>query len=337
MSDEKEFVHGAIEHQETERVPYNFMFSPPAERRLREHYGVEDLIAALGMPMYFFGAKDKPLYADPDVYGPTVPDQFGVVWSTSKIDRGSPIGHPLKEVDLSHYAFPSPDDPRRFLGLEDELAKRRELFLVAVIGDLWERAGFMRGLERLCMDVLDSPKFVEGLLDGIKEYVIRTLDHLADYNPDAVFLSDDYGTQSGLIIDPQHWRRLIKPRLEEIYEAAKRRNLLVMHHSCGDVSKIVPDFIEIGLDILHPIQPETMDIFALKREFGADLTFCGGIGTQYLLPWGTAMEIRQTVRATLDFMSRGGGYILEPGITLQDDVPVENMVALIEMARGYRR
>ncbi|MFQ5793164.1 MAG: uroporphyrinogen decarboxylase family protein [Acidobacteriota bacterium] len=333
----KELIRSAIEHRETGRVPYNFMFSPPAEKRVKEHYGAEDLVTALDMPMFLFGAKDKPLYAAPEVYGETITDQFGVVWSTGKIDRGSPIGPPLKEPSLSHYSFPSPDDPRRFARLDEKVAKRRDRFLIAVIGDLWERAGFMRGLGNLCMDVLENPRFVEELLEGIKEYVIRTLEQLVRYNPDGVFLSDDYGTQTGLIIDPRQWRRLVKPRLTEVYHAAKGRNLVVMHHTCGDVREIIPDMIEIGLDILHPIQPETMDIFALKREFGAELTLCGGIGTQHLLPRGTPSEVRETVRSTLDFMAKGGGYILEPGITLQDDVPVENIVAMIEAAREYRR
>ncbi len=333
----KELIRSAVEHRETERVPYNFMFSPPAEKRLKEHYGVEDLITGLEMPMFLFGPKDKPLYADPEVYGETITDQFGVVWSTSKIDRGSPIGPPLREAELSRYSFPSADAPKRFAGLDEEVARRRDRFLIAVVGDLWERAGFMRGLGNLCMDVLESPKFVEELLEGIKEYVIRTLEHVVHYKPDGVFLSDDYGTQNRLIIDPRHWRRLVKPRLREIYQAARRKGLVVMHHSCGDVKEIIYDLVEIGLDILHPIQPETMDIFSLKREFGADLTFCGGIGTQHLLPKGTPSEIGETVRRTLDVMGRGGGYILEPGITLQDDVPVENMVAMIEAAREYRR
>lgn len=333
----KELVRSATEHRETEKVPYNFMFSPPAEERLKRYYGTEDLITALEMPMFLFGPKDKPLYADPQVYGETITDQFGVVWSTSRIDRGSPIGPPLKEADLSRYSFPSPDDPKRFAGLDQEVARRRDRFLIAVIGDLWERAGFMRGLGNLCVDVLENPKFVEELLEAMKEYVIRTLEHLVRCKPDGVFLSDDYGTQSGLMIAPRHWQRLVKPRLKEIYLAAKRRGLVVMHHTCGDVVEIVPDLIEIGLDILHPIQPETMDIFAMKRDFGKDLTFCGGIGTQHLLPKGTPSEIRETVKKTMDVMAQGGGYVLEPGITLQDDVPIENMVAVIEAAREYRR
>jgi uroporphyrinogen decarboxylase len=337
VTSSKQLVLNAIAHTETQNLPYNFMFSPPAEKRLKDYYAVDDLVSALNIPIFFFGPKDKPLYADPDVYGQSITDQFGVVWSTSKIDRGSPIGPPLKNPDLSHYSFPSPHDPNRFSGLQQQLHNRTDRFLVAVIGDLWERAGFMRGLENLCTDVLQNPSFVHQLLDAIKEYVIQTLTHLLPYKPDAVFLSDDYGIQTGLIIDPRHWRKFVRPRLKEIYHAAKQNNLVVMHHTCGNVVHIIPDLIDIGLDILHPIQPETMDIFALKREFGRHLTFCGGIGTQHLLPRGTPTQVAETVRNTADVMARGGGYILEPGITLQDDVPLENMVAMIETAREYRR
>jgi len=96
----KELIRSAVEHRETERVPYNFMFSPPAEKRLKEHYGVEDLITGLEMPMFLFGPKDKPLYADPEVYGETITDQFGVVWSTSKIDRGSLISFSRRSEEV---------------------------------------------------------------------------------------------------------------------------------------------------------------------------------------------------------------------------------------------
>jgi uroporphyrinogen decarboxylase len=335
--DPKKCIRSAIEHKETERVPYNVMLSPPAEKKLKAYYGEDDLIAALEMPMVLLGPKDKPLYADPSIYGDTITDSFGVVWSTSRIDRGSPIGPPLKKAELSGYCFPSAEDPKRFAGLDEAFELRRDRFLIAVIGDLWERAGFMRGLEKLCLDVLENPRFVEELLDGIKEYVLRTLERLVRWRPDGVFLSDDYGTQGGLLISPRHWRRLVKPRLREICEAAKRHGLVVMLHTCGNVVEIVPDLIEVGVDILHPIQPETMDIVELKRQFGDELTFCGGIGTQHLLPRGTPTRIRETVKKTLDVMAKGGGYILEPGITVQADVPVENIVAMIEAAREYRR
>ena len=135
-----------------------------------------------------------------------------------------------------------------------------------------------------------------------------------------------------MLMSPSQWRRLIKPLLAEIYALAKRHGRYLFHHSCGHITPIIPDFIEIGLDILHPIQPEAMDVYQLKRQFGRDLTFCGGLRTQDLLPRGAPRQIRDEVRKLKRIMGDGGGYILEPGITVQADVPVENLLALIEEA-----
>ena len=152
------------------------------------------------------------------------------------------------------------------------------------------------------------------------------------YEFEAIALSDDWGTQQSLLISPSHWRQLVKPLLSEIYSFARERGRHVFQHSDGNISSIIGDLIEIGLDILHPIQPETMDILRLKREFGRDLTFCGGIGTQRLLARATPEEVRAEVRHVTEALSKGGGYILSPAINLQDDVPVENIAALLEEA-----
>jgi uroporphyrinogen decarboxylase len=137
-----------------------------------------------------------------------------------------------------------------------------------------------------------------------------------------------------MLMSPAHWRRFIKPRLAEIYGLAKRHDRVVFHHSCGHITPIIGEMIDIGLDILHPIQPEAMDVFQLKREFGANVTFCGGVRTQDLLPRGMPVQVRDEVKRLQDVMGQGGGYILEPGITVQADVPLANLLALIEAARA---
>lgn len=121
--------------------------------------------------------------------------------------------------------------------------------------------------------------------------------------------------------------------MAEIYGLAKQHGRTVLHHSCGHIVPVIGDLIELGLDILHPIQPEAMDIFDLKRRFGPHLTFCGGLGTQDLLPRGTPQQVRDEVRRLKDGMG-GGGYILEPGITLQADLPLANLLAMIDEARA---
>jgi uroporphyrinogen decarboxylase len=192
----------------------------------------------------------------------------------------------------------------------------------------------MRGMENLLLDVSQNPGFVEALLWGIAEYILKTMQILFENCEfDAIAISDDYGAQNGLVLSPADWNRMIKPGLGEIYSLAKKKDYMVFHHSCGNITEIIPDMIEIGLDILHPIQPEAMDILSLKKEFGRDLTFCGGLNTQQLLPFGKPTQIRDAVMRLKDEMGKDGGYILEPGITIQVDVPLKNVVVMIEEAQ----
>ena len=333
----RDLVSAALRHEETPTVPYSFMFSPPAEARLREHYNTDDLQAALDIHLHLFAPVGKPLYASPDDFGPTITDEFGVVWATSHVDRGYPVEHPLKTPSLAGYEFPDPLAAGRWGGVAEAAAKYPTQFHVAVIGDLWERAHFLRGLDALLCDLVESPGFVHSLLESICAYNLATLERMAMHSPDAVFISDDYGFQDRMMMSPAMWRRFVKPHLSPLLAEAQARGLATMLHTCGHVTEIIPDLIEIGLDILHPIQPEAMDIPALKREFGRDLTFCGGISTQRLLPFASPAEVRAEVLATIAEMSHGGGYITEPGITLQADIPTDNLVALIETARDFRR
>ena len=333
----RDLVYAALRHEETPTVPYNFMFSPPAEARLLEHYHTDDLQAALDIHLYLFAPVGKHLYASPDDFGPTITDEFGVVWATSHLDRGYPIAHPLKTASLAGYDFPDPLAPARWQGVGEAASKYPSQFHVAVIGDLWERAHFLRGLDALLCDLVESPSFVHSLLEALCAYNLATLERMVAYSPDAVFISDDYGFQDQMMMGPAMWREFVQPYLARILTAARAYGLVTMLHSCGHVTEIIPDLIEVGLDILHPIQPEAMDISALKREFGRDLTFCGGISTQRLLPFASAAEVRAEVLETISAMSRGGGYITEPGITLQADIPTDNLAALIEAAREFRR
>jgi uroporphyrinogen decarboxylase len=334
----REWITLAISHKETRSVPYNFLFSPKVFKALSDYYKTNDLEEAICLPIRMNGPRSiKPLYADPDSYGPTIRDEFNVVWSTSDIDRGSPIGPCLNEPSLKKFKFPDPTVPYRFESLSDWCMQQRDNFRVLWIGDLWERATFMRGMEELLTDLYTEPDFVENLLESLADYILKTMDILFGCCEfEAIALSDDYGTQQSLIMNPVHWRKFVRPQLKKIYASAKRAGKTVFHHSCGNIVPIIPDMIDLGLDILHPIQPEAMDIFELKREFGKALTFCGGMPTQRVLPNGTPGEVRETALRIKTQMSSGGGYIFEPGITLLADVPFENILALIEAASSEK-
>jgi uroporphyrinogen decarboxylase len=333
--DNRTWIRDTLEHRAPSAVPYNFSFSPPARARMEAFLGTADVEAAIGMPLRMTGLKTiKPLYASPAEFGDRVADEFGVVWSTNPIDRGSPVGPCLREPDLAGYRFPDPLAAYRYEHLADWTACNAKYYTFLWVGDLWERATFMRGMEAVLLDMVLQPQFVNGILRGLTDYILQTMEVLfARFQFDGIAVSDDYGTQRGMIMSPAYWRQFIKPRLAEIYALAKRHVRTVFHHSCGSIVPIVGDLIDIGLDVLHPIQPEAMDIFHLKRQFGRHLTFCGGVRTQDLLPRGTPQQVRDEVRRLKDVMGAGGGYILEPGITLQADVPAENLVAMVEEAR----
>jgi len=332
----KHWLQRVLRHESDVPVPYNLMLSPPAAARLGAHLGTDDIEGHLDLPIRMSGTQSiKPLYASPAEYGGRITDEFGVEWTTSDIDRGSPVGNPIAEPTLAGYTFPDPTAAYRFEHLSAWCEANADHYTILWVGDLWERATFLCGMERLLLWVALEPGFVHALLDGIAGCILRTMDILFErFAFDGIALSDDYGTQKAMVISPAAWRELVRPRLGAILARAQAAGRTTFLHSCGNVRAIVPDLVDLGLDILHPIQPEAMDIGELKREFGRDLTFCGGLGTQDTLVNATPAQIHRDVLRLKDEMGRGGGYIVEPGITVQADVPLANILALIEAAAG---
>ena len=332
------WVHSALARAGTVRVPFNFGYTPPARELLERHFGTPDLEGLLGFPVACGSLKSiKPKFGTPQTAGQIVRDEFGVGWAQSAIDRGSPVAPPLAEATLAGYRFPDAAAAYRFEDLGDWCRRERRQFTLIWIGDLWERATFLRGMEHILLDLALEGAFVEALLRQITDYILATMQILFDrFEFDAIALSDDYGTQRSMLMSPDHWRRFLRPRVAEIYALAHKHGRVVFHHSCGHIEPIIGDLIDIGLDALHPIQPEAMDVYHLKRRFGRHLTLWGGIRTQDLLPCGTPAEVRAEVRRLKHVLGDGGGYVLEPGITLQADVPLPNLLAMLEEARAER-
>ncbi len=329
----KETVIEAIRLRETPCVPYHMDFTPPVRRMLEEYYNTEDVDNAVGSYILWLSWHPSLDFQGRRLGERLVQDEFGVVWNDLPENRGYVEHHPLDKPDLSGYKFPDPYAPGRFDGLKERMEAHSDLFHLAWCGDFFERAHFLRGLNNLLADLHLDPQFVHDLLDNILKFLLSNVSQLAELGVDGIFLSDDYGHQQSLLMSPHHWQEFIKPRLRELFAKIKDAGLFTFLHSCGNVSEIVPDLIEVGLDVLHPVQPEAMDIASLKAEYGDKLAFYGGISTQKTLPRGTPEEVEDEVRRTVQFMAEGGGYILAPGITLQHDIPLENILAFIGAAR----
>lgn len=205
--------------------------------------------------------------------------------------------------------------------------------LVTIWGSHFEKAYFARGIENFLADLAGEPEYAKKLLDFIIHKNIVMLENIVSIpGIDGILLGSDWGSQRDLLMSPDVWRELIKPGEIREYELIHEAGIDVWVHSCGDVQKIFPDLIEMGVDVLNPLQPECMDIYNLKDTYGDKITFWGGISTQGVLPFGTPEQVAAETRKVGEYLSKNGGYILAPSQEIQADVPYENLCAMIDTA-----
>jgi uroporphyrinogen decarboxylase len=327
----REVVRAVLKHQKPPYVPWQFSFTREAEEKLRKHYRTDDLDTAVGN--HFVGLGNDIGFFTEEGPG-LVRDAFGSVWDRT-VDKD--IGVVKKPVlpgpALDGYTFPNPEDPRFFDDIPGKLEKYPESFRVFSVGfSLFERAWSMRGMEKLLMDFLENPDFVHQLMNAIGEYNLAHIKKAMTYDIDAVLIGDDWGQQSGLIMGPKLWYAFIEPHLKKMFTAIKDSGKFVMIHSCGDVDELFDHLVAIGLDCFNPFQPEAMDPYILIPEYRDELSFWGGLSTQKTLPYGKVNDVKveceRLLRSGVD-----GGYIFAPAHAVESDVPLENMLAFIEMAQ----
>ena len=240
----------------------------------------------------------------------------------------------LKEPSLKNFPFPNPSD---FLidnwkqDLQKKIEANPDKFIVTGLGyGMFVRTWTLRGFEGALTDAAIEPAFYEELMDKICNLHLALIEELVTLPVDGIMLDGDWGDQRGIMLGPERWRRLIKPYLAKLYNRIHKAGKYTLNHSCGNVSDVIPDLIEIGLDVLQSIQPEAMNPYELKKQFGRDITFWGGLGSQQTIPFGTPQEIRQEVIRLCGEMATGGGYILGPAKGLQPETPTENAAAVVE-------
>ena len=202
---------------------------------------------------------------------------------------------------------------------------------------IWETAWYARSMEALMMDMMAEPELAEYVLDRVTENSIINAVNFAKAGADGIFLGDDIGMQSTIMMSKELYQTFIKPRLKLVIDAARavKQDIIVLYHSCGHVTEFIPDLIEAGVDVLNPVQPESMDFESIVEEYRGKISFCGTLGTQTLIPFGTPEEIKETVYRYLDLMGKEGGLLVCPTHILEPEVPVENLVAYIEACKAY--
>lgn len=241
------------------------------------------------------------------------------------------------EGALKKFEPPDPTKPGLLSAATQDLQRYSGEYLVICTGyhGIFEKAWGLRGFEEFMLDLALGTKDVERLLDAITEYKVEVAKQVVQAGFKCGHTGDDFGSQRGLLISRDTWRKYFKPRWAKVWRVYKDAGLPVIHHSCGNITEIIGDMIDIGLDVLEPVQP-VMDLEYLKREFGKYITFYGGIDTQELLPYGTPQEVREKARETIRILGKGGGLIISPAQEIMQDVPIENVVALVETIREER-
>ena len=327
----REIIRTVLDGGRPPYVPWSFGFTVEAARTLQQHVGSADLdpflqnhLLELGNGIGFFE----------DLGDDHLRDVFGVVWDRSvDKDIGIVAEHVVKQPSLEGIELPDPLDPRFFQDIPQKIRKYGDRFRVFQIGfSLYERAWTMRGMEDLLMDFYDHPRFVHDLLNAITDYNIAQAQHAMQYDIDGIYFGDDWGQQYGLQMGPTLWYEFIYPALKRMYAAVREADKYVFIHSCGDVDELFDDLIAAGLNCFNPFQPEVMDVESLLPKYRGRLAFHGGLSTQRTLPFGTVDDVRAETARLLE-LGAEGGYILSPAHAVEGDVPLENMLAFIEMAQ----
>ncbi len=370
----------ALHHKETDRIPYDMVFTSRAKQRFASETGIVDLEGFLDLDYRY--VLLPPPAALPDFssyFAGKVPDWPSCDWENHGLTEfGSRQNYPhffrlgertcinewgeyrIFDEDLSYhrkvhplegeqisiqqaYQFPFPNvsDESRFEGVETQVQsihadqKAAVLFLEMTI---FEKTWRLRGFETFLMDMVANPDLAEYLLDEVTRRSAAIAARCALTGVDIIQFGDDIGAEKAMLMRPALWRKVLKPRLAEVITAAKNANpgVLAFYHSDGFITPVVPDLIEIGVDILNPIQPEAVDIAFLRKEYGDYLCFWGGIGVQTTMPFGTPQEVRAAVTDLIHQAGSSGGLVVSPSHVVEHDVPAQNIVAFVESVREYR-
>jgi uroporphyrinogen decarboxylase len=340
----RERVIAAVRHLEPDRLPLDYLAEPAVTSALQQRLSARDeeaLLEMLGVdvrripvPYHDRGRKARPLPSGEteDIWGIRRSGAYG----------GYPTYHPLAHAstraDVAAHAWPDPDEvdvdawkelcqqagPHARLGGPD----------CRILFDAIEMVGF----EKFFTWLYDAPDLVDVIMDKIATYNEIIMQRLFTHAPgelDIVMMVSDFGTQQSLLIKPDMWRRVVGPHFARLFRCARSHEVTVMLHSDGAIRTIIPDLIEMGLQLLNPIQvgANGMQPAGLKRDFGDRLAFHGAIDVQATLPFGTPQDVRAEVQARFRDLGAGGGYICSCSHSLLPDVPVDNIVAMYETAR----
>lgn len=355
-----------IRRESDSPVPYFFCLCQTLVEKFQEKYGHTDYKCQYEIPL-------REVFLNPTRLDPKevfraylteeerqgVLTEWGIRLEPSTTAHFSHMIGPLRNAESAQdvEALPLPDflEDYRWEGVEERIAALKEQGKIVFPGiyggldigtnkvetaafmDIFESAWYLCGLDKLLADFCDNEEFAEALLDKITALKCALAEKWTRAGVDILITADDVGMQDGLLLSPAMYRKWLKPRLKQVIDAAKAVNpdVLIFYHSDGNIWDIIPDLLEVGVEILNPIQPECMDPVRVMEEYGDRCSFWGTIGTQTTLPFGSTVDVEQACRAMLDARKGKGGLILAPTHLVEPEVPLENVEALVRIVREY--
>jgi len=328
----KQRVRSQIEHRETDFIPYTLYYEEEIAAKVDQYYGSDRWRKKINNMIVHVPGPDIVDTVDEEKR--TRKDWYGSTWTID--NRPCVLIEPaLKESSLEGYKFPDVEvywnstwkkKAHQFIG------EHQDYFSIAGGVMVYELIWYMRGFENAYVDLAGNPGFYEELADALIEHQMPVLEKCLSLPVDGIMFADDWGMQTGVLIGAERWRKIFKPRMEKLYRRVHEAGKYTLTHCCGSIAEIIPDLIEIGLDVYESVQPEAKNNspYELKKKYGDKITFWGALGSQSTVPFGTPQDIRKEVRRLCSELGKGGGYILSPAKPLQPETPVENAVAVIE-------
>lgn len=350
-----ECFRDTVAHRRPRQTPYNMSFTKSLEDSIRaqlrlgadvnltQHFGFHNPAAiALTPPQhpkvvdfsrYFTGVERVP---GDSINGLGVLETPGGFYHF--MHYTSPLRDATRIEELMEFPYPSlgefTDDG---MGAAVNMAHARGVATRTWVGGMYEDAWLVRGYEPFLMDMLDRPEWCAYILDRFTDRNMVAACAAARAGVDMIASADDVANQRDLMFSIEQWRQFIKPRWAKVYAAARaiKPDIQISYHSDGNIERIIPELIEIGVTILNPIQPECIDPVSVKRRYGNQITLDGAIGTQSVMPFGTPDDVRKTVKAAIEQLGADGGLILSPTHVLEPEVPLANILAFVDAARDY--
>lgn len=350
----KERLLAAVNHEEPDRVPIDVWYTPEAEKKVLAHLGEDtsklslyaadggylphlmghDLLITWLGPCTSYYLKETPEYYD----------EWGIKWRWVDTATGNRytemVEHPYANTtDPQDVRVPDFTDMKRYEASRKLIEKHGTEY--AIMGGLactlFELSWYLRGMDKVLEDLLLNKDFFNAYLDKLMKWIVDAGTTLVKLGVDIIWIGDDFGTQDRMLISPALFREFFKPRYERLFGLLKGLNPKVKFafHTDGNVEPVIKDLIDVGVNILNPIQPKSMDPVKMKKRYGKELTFWGTIDNQWTMPFGTVDDVVKETIDRLKYVAPGGGLILGPAHNIQPQVSIEKIMAFYDTVKKH--